>query len=357
MQDGRSQLLRLELDTLCAYRDAGGTVWLGGGSGLWKSSGFGFVAVPLPAGIEPSVHKVAALTTDGKGDLWAYFLQRGVFRLHAGVWVQPDLFTKSSLDGAPVEMTDGSGRVWFGLRRNHLKVFDGSALTTYGPESGVGVDFVTSLYTRGDHLWIGGERGIEYFRNARFHPLTLSGAAPAGVSGILETQNGDVWLNEASGVVHIPVGEVLHAQSDPSYRAQATRYNYLDGLVGSARQVRPTPSIVEGTDGRLWVGTRGGLAWLDPARLTTSTAQPSVFIDSVKADGKVFRSPQELHLPALTQSLQVNYTAVSPCNPGTHSVSVQARGVRQRLAGRRHTQAGVLLRSPAWQLPLSSRVV
>ena len=312
--DGHSQLLHPKLDVVCAYRDSRGIVWLGGG-GLWKNAGDGFVTVPLPAGIDPSVHKVAALTTDGHGDLWAYFLQRGVFRLHAGVWVQSPLFAQSSLDGAPVEMKDGRGRVWFGLRRNQVKVFDGNALTSYGPESGVDVDFVTSLCTRGDHLWIGGERGIEYLKQKRFYHLTLTGVAPAGVSGIFETQAGDLWLNEASGVVHIAKAEIQHAQSDPSYAAQATRYNYLDGLVGSARQVRPTPSVVEGTDGRLWFGTRAGLAWLDPTRLTINSAQPSIFISSVLADGKIFRSPGNLRLPPHTQSLQVNYTAVSLAIP------------------------------------------
>ncbi len=64
-----------------AYRDPAGVVWIGGPSGLWRSTAGRFVPVDLPdigsAGIQ-------ALTQDAAGDLWISVVRRGVYRRRAG---------------------------------------------------------------------------------------------------------------------------------------------------------------------------------------------------------------------------------------------------------------------------------
>ena len=42
---------------------------------------------------------------------------------------------------------------------------------------------------------------------------------------------------------------------------------YLDGVPGTAQHLRPDPSAVETTDGRLWFQMTGGLVLVDPARI------------------------------------------------------------------------------------------
>jgi len=44
-------------------------------------------------------------------------------------------------------------------------------------------------------------------------------------------KNGDLWLNQASGVVHITAEEVSHARKDAHHQARYELLNYLDGLV------------------------------------------------------------------------------------------------------------------------------
>jgi len=57
-------------------------------------------------------------------------------------------------------------------------------------------------------------------------------------------KNGDLWLNQASGVVHIAADEVAHAREDPQYQVRYELLNYLDGLTSSPEQIRPLPTAV-----------------------------------------------------------------------------------------------------------------
>src|SRR6266853_172822 len=94
--------------------------------------------------------------------------------------------------------------------------------------------------------------GLELFERGHFRRLQLPGSEPLrGVSGIVLAKNGDLWLNQASGVVHIAADEVAHARKDAHHQARYELLNYLDGLISSPEQLRPLPTAVESSDGRI----------------------------------------------------------------------------------------------------------
>lgn len=315
-EDDTTKVMKGPAGIYCAYRDSQGIVWLGGTDGLWRTVGNAFVPVSLPAGVEPANNIPIAITEGPQGDLYAYFLRKGIFRLQNGLWTQPAQFVGSERAGYILEVTDGAGRIWFGQKYNQISTYDGRALTRYGPESGVAVGTVSALYPKNAEMWVGGELGLQYFRRNRFETLQFAGAIPVtGISGIVQTQNGDLWLNAAPGVVLVPASEVVHAQADSTYKAQVKIYNYLDGLMGTAHQIRPSPSVLEAADGRVWFATRTGLAWLDPDHLASNTRPPAVFISSIEANGHVFRDPERLTLPVHAKNLQFSYTATSLAIP------------------------------------------
>ena len=127
---------------------------------------------------------------------------------------------------------------------------------------GLRVGTVTAVHVRGDHVWVGGEFGLARLASGRFQPVVaVAGAELLGVSGVVETVNGDVWVNGAGGVTRIPAGELRRAVQDSGYRVRAERFDYRDGFEGVASQIRPLPSAVEGSDGRLWFATTVGVAW------------------------------------------------------------------------------------------------
>ena len=65
------------------------------------------------------------------------------------------------------------------------------------------------------------------------------------------------------------------------------------------------------TDGKIWVSTSDGIAWVDPAKIFTNAVPPTVLIRSVNANGKQISSLTNLTLPPRTTNLQISYTALS----------------------------------------------
>jgi signal transduction histidine kinase len=81
--------------------------------------------------------------------------------------------------------------------------------------------------------------------------------------------------------------------------------------------VHPEPSVVEAADGRLWFATTKGIAWLDPAAVERKPNRlpPPVTISAVISDGNTYAGSNALTLPANTQNLEIDYTALSLAIP------------------------------------------
>jgi signal transduction histidine kinase len=86
-------------------------------------------------------------------------------------------------------------------------------------------------------------------------------------------------------------------------------------MPGFAGYVRPLPTMIAGSDGRLWVATTNGLLWLDPASAHKHVLRPSLTIQSVSADDKFYESGVPLTFPARTANVEINFAAVSLSNP------------------------------------------
>ncbi len=104
---------------------------------------------------------------------------------------------------------------------------------------------------------------------------------------------------------------------DPAYAVSAERFDALDGLPGFSAERIPEPSLAESRDGRLWFATTRGVAWLDPSALhkNRNHLPPPVMISSVIANGKTYPGSSDLTLPAHTDRLEINYTALSLAIP------------------------------------------
>jgi PAS domain S-box-containing protein len=176
---------------------------------------------------------------------------------------------------------------------------------------------VTAIYGRGPKIWIGGEFGLEQFDQGRFNKIAaVDDRWLRGISGIVEMANGDLWLNAVLGIFHIRKAEISEALKDPAYRVKGEYFGRREGLSGIANQLRPFPTAIEGTDGRLWFTLRNGVVWLDPAAYSEKrTVPPPITIQSVAADDKGYAPDSHLSLPARTSSVQISYAAVSLSDP------------------------------------------
>ena len=120
------------------------------------------------------------------------------------------------------------------------------------------------------------------FSQGHFRRVTVAKGDQFGtVSGLIETTDGGLWLNEMKGIVQIPPQEIMRFVADPNYRVEYRRFDYLDGLPGAPQMSFTNSTAVEASDGRLWFATNNGLAWIDPAHIVRNGLPPPVSILSI----------------------------------------------------------------------------
>jgi signal transduction histidine kinase len=292
----------------CAYRDPTGALWFGGKGFLARYSEDRFESIALPPEVT-DLNTVQAIAMDSSRGLWVSITRKGVYRFKNDAWESYGGQTRLPQLVAITELADSSGGLWLGYTQSRIAMSNGVKVQVFSSADGITLGNVTALYEAGGQVWAGGENGLEYFSKGRFQQLNVEGEGLRNISGIAGTSNGDLWINQTSGIVRIQAAEIRRTLEDPNYRAHYEFFNSLDGYCGSPRVVRPLPTVVEGANGRLWFGTFTGVFWIDPDRLHRNPPPP-VYVESVIADGKQYNALNDLRMPPNVANLQINYTAV-----------------------------------------------
>jgi hypothetical protein len=305
------------------YRAPDKALWFGGEGGLWRMADGRLEKVELPKELAEGARFFTTMTHDGSGGFWVGGY--GLHRLKDGDWTKyeerRDLGTLGSRSPCPLRavlsmFTDGANRVWLGCWKGQVTVLDADQATNFGPKDGLQVGNVMAIHGRGSEIWIGGEFGLQQFDRGRFHTIrAINSESLRGIVGIVETANGDLWLNGLGGIVHIRREEILKSLKDPAYQVSLECFDQRAGLPGLPSQLRHVPTAIEGTDGRLWFAVNNGVVWLDPTRASNRTPSPPVSIQSVTGDDKVYEMDQRPEFPAGTSNIQISYAAVSLLNP------------------------------------------
>ena len=266
--------------TSSVFRDAGGVLWWGGNFGLWRLHGDRVETLPFPKELADE-WPWEIFRDDTGGDFWLGHGDFGLIQVRNGVYER-----KAHPTGIPDRVPsatyhDPQGRIWFGYKGNRVCVLERGRTRCFTSAHGIDIGRIRVIRGRGPHFWFGGELGLAVSNGAAFHPVLASGGERFGtVSGIIETADGALWLNEMRGVVRIAAEEVRRVLRDPRHVIAFERFDLLDGLPGAPQMNWTVSTAVEGTDGRLWFATDNGLAWIDPSRMTRNRMPPPVSIVS-----------------------------------------------------------------------------
>jgi len=310
IRDGKMVSRHITPPFSVAYRDREGTVWFAGPTALAHLEGGRIVSTELPAHVQG--RPVQALIADGNGGLWISVTRRSTYHVVAGQWTETGNLPLPR-EPAYVQVADDSGVLWFGYTGDRIARISGRAVQMFDAKHGLQVGNVLAILAEDGELWVGGELGFARFDGKRFVPIAnATGRAFEGVSGILRARDGDLWLNGTAGISHIERRELDRVVRDPSHRVQSETFDYLDGVPGTSVQLRPQPSAVETTDGRMWFAMTGGIVSIDPSQLARNTLPPPVTIWSITSGAERYPNVgEELRLPVHTTDLQIEYTAGS----------------------------------------------
>lgn len=205
---------------------------------------------PLPA-TEASIFSMLAARD---GSLWLGTEGAGLIRIRSGVTTS--IFTAQGLSDGFVRaiLEDRAGRIWIGtddgvfwLESNRVQRLD---TTKFGTPLSVHALMEDSA----GRIWIGGSKVLvlrppadpgalgatHKYSQLDWKEYALPGAYSENrVKSILQTSNGDVWVGTVGGLDRLAVG------------AGSSSFVRVPDIVGTVRTMRQT------SDGRLWVGTIG----------------------------------------------------------------------------------------------------
>jgi signal transduction histidine kinase/ligand-binding sensor domain-containing protein len=306
-QDGRvsQPVIRQKVESLLHAAD--GTVWFGGRQALWRERE-GRLDSVAPPGPDQDTQ---ALAEDKSGGLWVSILG-GVFRLKDGVWTPYGGIDALPRRAAITIVRDRYDHLWFSYSGGRVAVLDGERVRVYGVADGLQIGNVMANYPGRIDQWFGGEFGLARLEGERFSSVQSAPELPLdGITGIVETTDGDLWLNGRPGIVHIGASELQRSRADPAYRVRGETLGAFDGVVGSAAMLRPLPTAVEAGDGKLWFATTGGIYGIDPARRVHNRVPPPVQIRALTVAGHTIEPVAGLTLPAYTTAVRFDYIGLS----------------------------------------------
>ncbi len=157
--------------------------------------------------------------------------------------------------GVMALLQDQTGLLWIGTQRG-LFTYDSRVLTRIQPAPGTDPYVQSLLEDRNGHIWTGTQQGL-----SRFDPFTgthtVFDRAPKthpNVLALAQTLDEKLYVGTQRGLDHFdPINQTFSPvafQMNPEPSPDS----------GKTRVIR---ALIEDPSERLWVGTRGGLFWLD----------------------------------------------------------------------------------------------
>jgi ligand-binding sensor domain-containing protein/signal transduction histidine kinase len=219
-----------------------GVLWIGTTGGLTRFDG---AHMDVPAGVQQLLAKsIFTLSSSKDGSLWAGTEGSGLLRLRGG-----EVKVYSSREG----VTDGFVRKVILDSRSSLWVgTDDGLFFMKNPNSAPGqfrrvdqgniapiaVHSITEDHT--GRVWVGGSRLIALDPDGTEHEFALPGAYSQNrVKTLLETRDGRLWIGTVGGLQYLERG----------------RFHTVASIRATVR------TLLEASDGTLWIGTIGNGVW------------------------------------------------------------------------------------------------
>ena len=300
------------------FQDKSGRILAFARHGLACLAGARFIPVGgVPGG---EAHFIAG---DNGGDLWVAEHQ-SLLHLRAGRLVEQIPWSKlGRQENASVLRADDQGGMWFGFWRGGGVAYfkDSQVRAVYTTAQGLSERAVAGLELGKDGaVWAATEGGgLGWIKNGRVATLTASNGLPCDtVHWTMSADDGSLWLYTACGLVRIAPTELEAWIAEPRHKIETTVWDASDGV--KLRATSPSgysPRVAKSADGKLWFVTGDGISAIDPLHLAANDLPPPVHIEQLTADRKVYwrnlsgAAASNLHLPALSRDLEIEYTALS----------------------------------------------
>src|SRR5579864_6229240 len=301
------------------FCDHRGRIWVFTGHGLAYFEDGRFVAVN---GV-PST-EVYSITGDEAENLWLSG-NRGLTHLLKGRLVEHFPWSVLGRSQQAKVIVCDHGGIWLSFWTDGGVMYfkDGQVRSAYTVAEGLGKGVVPGLRIDRDGAVLAGTQGgMSRIKDGRIVTLTTKNGLPCDtIHWSMEDDDGALWLYTVCGLVRIMRTDLDGWINDPKRKVQTTVWDAADGVV--LRAVPPSgfgPHVAKASDGKLWFHTGEGIQLVDPHQVAFNKVPPPVYIEQIVADHKIYwqnlpGKVSNLHLPALTRDVQIDYSALSLAAP------------------------------------------
>jgi len=333
--DSRSTI-QLEMPITALVNSEQHGLLIGGYQGVFSLSGdepVRIAALPVESVPESAIR---AMAVGEQGDIWVSVNRAGLFVWADQRWQHIDPLSDSDRQVMPVSASrDQAGKLWFGYRDNLLVSFDEQKIQRWGEQEGLNIGHVTAMLHLPGRTWVGGQQGLAYLKEGRFHRLDLPAAGPFqniyGLVAVPAGQNAgqsgmDIWVHSRGGIFKLPAAEIERV-IDGGDTLLYSSHEHSDRLPMDPFRVLPLPTAVYTPAGSLWFATGDGVARVDPYKPTDMAQPPTLNIKALTADGidvDIFGS--SVRLSAAPQRLVIAYSALNLAAPETMRFQYRLEG-------------------------------
>jgi signal transduction histidine kinase len=316
--EGKTERIILpDIEVVSLYETEHGSLWFATHSPLGIASirdgpnDGKTTSLPLTSELQSQL-AVQSIAEDRGGAVWASFITYGLAKREGGHWIRNGGLTGLPEAWVAILSTDPDGRIWAGYTNGEAAVIDGTSVRRYAAKDGLNIGPVVAILCGRSECWLAGVNGLVRFDGQRFHVLSEANNRPfSGITGIAKARNGDLWLNAFDGARRVGAAELREAEKNPAYAVRSDLYDLTDGFPSVPQRIRPFPTAVSASDGRIWFGLRAGVVSVDPEDPSLRSPVPAVSIVRAIADGKPFNAVTNAKLAARTKNLEIDYSAVS----------------------------------------------
>jgi ligand-binding sensor domain-containing protein/signal transduction histidine kinase len=270
-----------------------GYLWVGSDDGVSRFDGVNFLSFGSTEGFQSG--PVQALYGDSRGGLWIGSVGGGL-----GFWQGGKLKTITTREGLPSDSVtalaaDREGRLWVGTKSGLAIWHEGRAVTVSGLTQFEGKNITTLFCDREGTMWLGAsETGVFSFKGGQFTQLREAAldSLLQDPHCVLVDQAGRIWIGAGDAMVLCREGNEWRRYGVPRHllrRYISTLAEAPDGTVwagsvgeglfqfrgGKLEAINASSGLSDNLveallvdrEGRLWVGTHGGLNRLLPKKL------------------------------------------------------------------------------------------
>jgi signal transduction histidine kinase/ligand-binding sensor domain-containing protein len=296
-------------DVRCIMESRSGQIWAGTqGAGLLTNNAEGeFVPVNVPE-ILGRLQLFYALYEDRDGAEWMG-TQNGLVCFQNGQWSRIGTNLYRSEVRCIGQTPDGA--VWVGMRGGGIARYQDGKITQYRTPRGLTYEYIWCLFADTDGtVWIGTPgAGLIRWKNEVIANITTRDGLPSDfICNIQSDGAGHLWIGSYAGIFRVEKERLEHENGEP---LDYILLDTSDGLASLEMAGGNQPSACRTTDGRLWYGTSGGLAMVDPARIIPNRLPPPVRLEEVLVNGKPIPLRDPIVAPPGSGSFEFRYTALS----------------------------------------------